>query len=215
MLDGQYFSHWNHQGYGPDHRASLDAGISDAVFENIHTYSLHFDDGRPVPILNWRQRILDGHLGLMASPGHRRNIMDPSHTHVGIGIAYAPEIGEMRLVQEFVNRYVELEPLPARLPVGSDVQISGRLLDGASNPLINVAYKAFPASMSVEQLAETGTYTSAAQFFSAPLTAVDGDHFSTRAVLDHDGLAGLYHVWIFVTVDGQETLAAASIIVVM
>ncbi|MCB0257451.1 MAG: hypothetical protein KDI55_27320, partial [Anaerolineae bacterium] len=140
--------------------------------------------------------------------------MDPARTHVGIGIAYAPDMGEMRLVQEFVNRYVELDPLPARLPVGSDVQVSGRLLNGASNPLVNLAYEPIPTPMTTEQLAETSSYQSAAQFFSAPRTTVDGNLFSTRAIFDNNGQVGLYHLWIFVTVDGQETLAAAPIIVV-
>jgi hypothetical protein len=214
MLTGPFFSHWNRAGYGPDHRAALDAGMTDALFENIHTFWRRTSDGQPAPIEDWPQRILDAHEGLMDSPGHRRNIMDPAHTHVGIGIAYRADIGELRLVQEFVNRYVELDPLPAELPVGAEVQISGRLLDGASDPLINLAYEPFPQPLSLEQLAETGSYQPAAQFFSAPRTTVDGDRFSTRAILDYSGQPGLYHVLVFVTVQGEQVLAASPIVVV-
>lgn len=32
---------------------------------------------QPALIEDWPQRILDAHEGLMDSPGHRRNIMDP------------------------------------------------------------------------------------------------------------------------------------------
>jgi len=213
MLAGPFFSHWNRAGYGPDHRAALTTGMTDAVFENIHS-SRRTDNGQPAPIEDWPQRVLDAHLGLMDSPGHRRNIMDPAHTHVGIGIAYRPEIGELRLVQEFINRYVELDPVPADLPVGAEVEISGRLINGASDPLINLAYEPFPQPMSLEQLAETGSYRPAAQFFSAPRTTVDGDRFRTRAILDYNGQPGLYHVWIFVTAQGERVLAASPIIVV-
>ncbi len=164
MLLGPYFSHWNQAGYGPDHRAALDAGMTDAVFENIHAF-WRTSNGQPAPIQDWPQRVLHAHLGLMDSPGHRRNILDPAHTHVGVGIAYRADIGEMRLVQEFVNRYVELDPLPAELPVGAEVEISGRLLDGATDTLINLAFEPFPQSLSLEQLAETSTYTPAAEFF--------------------------------------------------
>ncbi len=214
MLQGEFFSHWNRDGYGPDHRAALDAGMTDAVFENIHSFWRRTSDDQPAPIEDWLQRVLDAHLSLMDSPGHRRNIMDPAHTHVGIGIAYRPEIGELRLVQEFVNRYVELDPLPAELPVGADVEISGRLLDGASDPLVNLAYEPFPQPLSLEQLAETGSYQRAAQFFSAPRMTVEGSRFSTRAILDYDGQPGLFHIWVFVTVQGEQVLAASPIIVV-
>ena len=169
---------------------------------------------QPAPIQDWPQRILDAHEGLMDSPGHRRNIMDPAHTHVGVGVAYRAEIGEMRLVQEFVNRYVELDPLPDELPVGAEVEINGRLLNGASDPLINLAFEPFPQPLSLEQLAETGSYQSAAQFFSAPRTTIDDDRFRTRAILDFDGQPGLYHVWIFVTVPSERVQAVSPIIVV-
>ncbi len=214
MLAGPFFSHWNRDGYGPDHRAALTAGMSDAVFENIHSSWRRTSDGQPAPIMDWPQRVLDAHLGLMDSPGHRRNIMDPVHTHVGIGIAYRPEVGELRLVQLFVNRYVDLDPLPDELPAGAEVEISGRLLNGATDPLINLAFEPFPQPMSLEQLNATGSYQSAAQFFSAPRTTVDGDRFSARAILDFDRQPGLYHVWVFVTVAGQQVLAASPIIVV-
>jgi len=214
MLTAPFFSHWNRQGYGPDHRAALDAGMTDAVLENIHMARRRTSNDQPASIEDWPQRILDAHLGLMDSPGHRRNIMDPAHTHVGIGIAYRPEIGEMRLVQEFVNRYVELDPLPAELSVGAEVVISGRLINGATDPLINLAYEPLPQPMSVEQLNETGNYQSAAQFFSAPRTTVEGDRFRTRAILDFDGQPGLYHVWVFATVLGERVKAASPIIVV-
>ena len=37
--------------------------------------------------------------------GHRRTILDPYATHVGIGMAW--EGGEFRLAQEFVRRYID------------------------------------------------------------------------------------------------------------
>jgi len=213
MLTGPYFSHWNRAGYGPEHRAALDAGMTDAVFENIHAF-WRTSNGQPAPIQDWPQRILDAHLGLMDSPGHRRNIMDPAHTHVGVGIAYRPDIGQLRLVQLFLNRYVELDPLPAELPIGAEEEISGRLLDGASDPLVNLAYEPLPQPLTLEQLNETGSYQSTAQFFSAPRTTAEGDRFRARAILDFDGQPGLYHVWVFVTVQGERVQAVSPIIVV-
>ena len=210
MLAGPYFSHWNRQGYGPDHRAALQVGFTDAIFENIHSYWLRTSDDQPASIEDWPQRVLDAQAGLMDSPGHRANILDPAHTHVGVGIAYRAEIGELRLVQEFVNRYVQLDPLPAELP--DDFVVSGRLLAGASDPLINLAYELFPEPLSLEQLAQTSSYQSSAEFFSAPRTDVQGDRFTARVLLDPAPRAGLYHLHVFVTVDGERVLAAEVIV---
>jgi hypothetical protein len=214
MLAGQYFSHWNRDGYGPDHRAALLAGSTDAVFENIHAFGLRFDDGRPAPIEDWPQRVQEAQAGWMQSPDHRANILDPTHTHVGIGIAYRPDIGELRMVQEFVNRYVELATLPAEAAPGAEWPLKGRLLAGASSPIVNLAYEPFPQPLTAEALAQTGAYASAAQPFAAPAVQVDRDIFGARLLFDHADQPGLYHVRVFVTLDGRQVLAAAPMVVV-
>ena len=214
MLVGQFFSHWNRDGYGPDHRAALLAGSSDAVFENIHAFGMRFDDGRPAPIEEWPQRVREAQAGWMQSPGHRDNILDPAHTHVGVGIAYRPEIGELRLVQEFVNRYVALAPLPAEAAPGAEWPLEGRLGAGASDPIVNLAYEPFPQPLTPAQLAATSAYRSPAVTFAAPAVQVDGERFQARLRFDHEPRPGLYHVRVFVTVAGQPVLAASPIVVV-
>ncbi len=214
MLAGQFFSHWNRDGYGPDHRAALLAGSADAVFENIHALAVRFDDGRPAPIEDWPQRVREAQAGWMQSPGHRATILDPAHTHVGIGIAYRPDIGELRMVQEFVSRYVELAPLPPELPLAAQWPLEGRLLAGAADPLVNLAYEPFLQPLTAEALAQTSVYTSAAQPFAAPAVQINGDTFRTSLLFDHEEKPGLYHVRVFVTVAGRQVLAASPIVVV-
>lgn len=211
LADPPYFSHWNRLGYGPDHRAALLVGFTDAIFENIHFYWRRTGDDQPAPIEDWPQRVLDAQAGLMDSPGHRANILDPARTHVGVGIAYRAEIGELRLAQEFVNRYVQLDPLPAKLP--DDFTVSGRLLAGASDPLINLAYEPFPEPLSLEQLAQTGSYQSVAEFFSAPRTEIAGDRFTARVLLDPNRRAGLYHIRVFVVAADGDAIPAAEAII--
>src|ERR1044071_2175011 len=46
--------------------------------------------------------------------GHKKTILDPHATHVGIGVAW--EGGEFRLVHEFVRRYVSWKRPPPRPP---------------------------------------------------------------------------------------------------
>lgn len=68
--------------------------------------------------------------------------------------------------------------------------------------------------MSLDQLTATSNYQSAARFFSAPRTTVDGARFRSRVILDFDGQPGLYHVRVFVTVQGEQVMAASPIVVV-
>ena len=117
-------------------------------------------------------------------------------------------------MQEFVNRYVDLDPLSAELAIGDQATITGRLLANATNPLVNLAYEPFPQPMTVDQLNQTGSYQSAAEFFSAPRTRIDGQDFQAQAIFDANQKPGLYHVRIFVTVDGNEVLAASPIVIV-
>jgi uncharacterized protein YkwD len=210
MLVNGYFSHWNLAGYGPEHRYALAGGL-DTVAENIYEYWYRYGDGRPVPITDWNALIRKAEAGLMNSPGHRRNILDPFHTHVGVGIAYDAQKGELRLVQEFVNRWVRLEPLPQRLAVGATVTVTGVLLPGATDPVINLAYQAVPTPVSAKNV-PTGTYSSPAEFYQAIKPDSTGERFASQIRLGKDEQKGLYSVRVWVKVAGQRVLAAESIV---
>lgn len=151
-----YFSHWSLQGYGPEHRYAL-AGGRDAVSENVYLYWYGQQDGKAAPIDDWPRVIRDAEASLMDSPGHRLNILDRFHTHVGVGIAYDAQKGELRLAQEFINRWVEVDPLPPKLAVGASITVSGALLTGAAEPLLNLAYEPFPAPYTIQKV-PAGTF---------------------------------------------------------
>jgi hypothetical protein len=212
MAANGYMSHWNLSGEGPDIRYGL-AGGTEVVQENVYMYWYRYDDGRPAPIEDWKKVVQEAQTSLMNSPGHRANIMSPEHTHVGIGIAYNPETGDVRIAQEFINRYVSLEPIPEYAKLGDTVVVAGELLPGASNPLINLAYEPFPTPVTIDWLDETSTYTSAAVFFEAIEPTVNADgHFSARSILDAEGQPGIYHIRIWVDVAG-DSVPASDVIV--
>jgi uncharacterized protein YkwD len=202
MVAHDYFSHWNREGWGPDHRYTQ-AGGTHAVSENLYAYEYVYEDGRGAPIKDWGAVIENAQAGLMDSPGHRANILDPAHTHVGIGLAYDASTGQFRLAQEFTNQYVQLvQPLPLQAELGQHIVVQGRFTgQDLSDPLLSVAYEAFPAPLDFEALAQTGTYTSAAE--SIDTRMVDFT-FDETVTLDNDLGPGLYHVRLFVeTPDGQ------------
>jgi hypothetical protein len=210
-----YMSHWNLDGEGPDVRYGR-AGGTETVQENVYQFWRRYTDGTPVPVSDWEQVVIDAQVALMESPGHRANIMDPMHTHVGVGIAYNPQTGEVGLAQEFINRYVRMDPLPGTAQVGEQVMVAGELLGDAQNPLINLAYEPFPSPMTVEQLNATATYVSPAEFVSAVEPAVDGaGRFSAQLTLDAEGWPGIYHIRIWIERADTSVQAVNAVIDVM
>lgn len=195
MVTYGYFSHWNREGLGPDHRYSL-AGGYHAVFENLHAYTYTYGDGRGAPIEDWSAVIANAHSGLMESPGHRANILDPAHTHLGIGMAYASETGQFRLAQEFTNQYVFLtELIPDTLKLGDSFWVAGNLSDTDIDELVlSLSFEPYPVPMSVDQLNRTGLYTSPAiQIWGTQLQT----HFEEPVYLPNDLSPGVYHCRIF------------------
>lgn len=210
MLAHNYFSHWNLQGLGPEHRYAL-AGGRDAVAENLYTFWYRYEDGRAAPIEDWPRVIRDAQASLMQSPGHRRTILDPAHTHVGIGIAYDPQRGEMRLAQEFVSRLVDMEVLPMEAASGDTVQVRGTLGTDVRDPLINLAYQPLPTPFTAETV-PNGTYSSRAEIIEAIGPQVDGNQFSANVRLGEIDTPGIYSIRVWVK-QGEDMVPASELIV--
>lgn len=210
MLTKDYFSHWNLAGYGPEHRYALVGGV-DAVAENIYMYWYRYDNGQPAPIEDWRKVIREAEANLMDSPGHRRNILDPFHTHVGVGLAYDAQKGELRLTQEFINRRVQIDLQPGHLAIGDEITVSGVLLPGASNPTINLTYQPFPSTMTAQSVPQ-GSYSSAAEVYEALNPHVTGQQFASHFRIGQHSQKGLYTVRTWVEIAGESTLASEVVL---
>lgn len=208
MIRYGYFSHWNREGLGPDHRYTL-AGGRHAVMENLHTLATTYSDGRGAPIEDWSAVIHNAQQGLMNSPGHRANILDPAHTHVGIGMAYDAASGQFRLAQEFTNQYVNLATaLPIQITAASTVSLEGSVQTPRPEVtldqiLFELAYEPLPGTLTLEQLAATSSYGSAAQSRRVWRGA---NQFSERVPFGGDWDSGIYHLRIFADLDGEQAL---------
>lgn len=208
MANLGYFSHWDINGFGPDTRYGL-AGGNDASMENIYMFWWRFSDGRPALITDWDKVIRDAQKALMESAGHRANILMPEHTHVGIGVVYNANTGDVRIDQIFTNRYTQLSALPRVVRVGQELDVAGFLINGASSPLINVAWEPFPAPLTVAQLASKAHSFSPTNIVSQAIAPkVNGSQFTGKVKLDSAGRAGIYHIRIFATVGGRQVLVA-------
>ncbi len=202
MVAFNYFSHWNRAGLGPDHRYTL-AGGQHAVMENLYAFALTYSDGRGAPIDDWEAVIERAQTDLMNSRGHQSNILDPAHTHVGIGMAYDESSGRFRLAQEFTNQYVTLyTALPLEARAGEQIEVHGKVDSLAVTDIVlNLAYESFPASLSLEELAHTGAYTSAAE----SLESWSLDRIFDQSII-LPARAGIYHIRIFAQMGGSQTL---------
>lgn len=155
MLAGNYASHWDRNGWKPYMRYSA-AGIRDSTSENVHAmWTTHFRED------NLWDYLLEGHQGFMAerppNDGHRRSVLDPRHTHAGVGVAYNGS--GLRMVVVFGGRYAQLEPLPLRAKLNESLTVRGRLLRPSDKLLgISIFYEPLPKPMSRAELRTTYSY---------------------------------------------------------
>jgi hypothetical protein len=179
-------------------------GGQHAVMENLHAFSYTYDNGQGAPIESWPEVIQNAHTGLMNSPGHRANILDPAHTHVGIGMAYNPQTGQFRLAQEFTNQYTRLEqPLPRQAQPADTITVRGQFVgNNLSGFLLQLAYEPFPQPMSLEELAQTNTYSSAA----VDVETRRIDQSFAEIVPLPPGQPGFYHIRLFADINSQQAL---------
>src|SRR5438132_2035005 len=96
--------HFTLDGQAPYMRYSF-AGGNDGVSENAAAWSANYrlTDRALYEMMRRSQKAMMGEVA--PHDGHRRTILDPYATHVGIGLAW--EGGEFRLTEEFVRRYMD------------------------------------------------------------------------------------------------------------
>jgi uncharacterized protein YkwD len=106
MLNQNFYSHWDLNGYKPYMRYTL-AGGQGSVSENIAwMYSSDFIDPKEVlPDLQWEMMYNDADSGW----GHRDNILDSFHNKVSIGISYNDN--NVYFVQDFEDDYISWDNL--------------------------------------------------------------------------------------------------------
>lgn len=210
MAQYGYLSHRNLDGLGPDYRYSAAGGMH-YVMENVHA-TWHSPGGAPTSAAEWEQWVREAQASLMASDGHRANILAPEHTHVGIGIAYDPDTGHFTIAQKFVNQYVTVQPLLRTATLGQAINLTGWLNVGASNPVLNIAYEPQPDPLSLDAL-QPETYISPAETYDIPAVQVTEDRqFTANFTLDNEGQPGLYHIRLWVDTEFGQIQAMNLVI---
>jgi uncharacterized protein YkwD len=149
--------HFTTDGQPPYMRYSL-AGGNDGVSENAAAWSANYRFSDRA-LYEMARRSEDAMMAEVAPhDGHKKTILDPHATHVGIGLAW--ERGEFRLVHEFVRRYVDwTRPFPRRATLNDSIRGSGRALPGAQVEAVTVHHEARPEVMPAHVANAIETYS--------------------------------------------------------
>jgi uncharacterized protein YkwD len=149
--------HYTLDGQAPYMRYSF-AGGNDGVSENAAAWSAnyHFGDRTLYEMMRRSQQAMMNEVA--PHDGHRRTILDPYATHVGIGLAW--DGGEFRLAQEFLRRYIDWSrALPRTASATDRVLCSGRPVRGYDIQAITVHYEPMPQQMSAVIANAIGSYS--------------------------------------------------------
>lgn len=148
--------HWDLEGRAPYLRWTLAGGIDHHAQNFAAESRTGYGFTEPPAILLKRM-----HAEFMAErppdDGHRRTVLDPSWTHVGIG--YAVVGGELRMTEEYSRRVLEWAELPeGPVKAGGGAFVVLKLPSGWSVGAVEVAFEAPPAPMSRAEIAARSSY---------------------------------------------------------
>ena len=195
-LTGCHSSHWGSDGLKPYMRYSL-AGGYNANGENGSglDYCIKASDGYRAldPI---ESEVRSEVAGWMGSPGHRRNMLDPWHKKLNVGIAY--DRYNVMMFQHFEGDYVVYEKLPT---IESDrLIIKGRTINGATQRRIRdmsvqIYYDPPPHELTRGQLTRTYCYGTGRLVASLREPLTGGSYYPDNSYTDiHDPCPSPYDV---------------------
>jgi uncharacterized protein YkwD len=138
--------HFTTDGLAPYMRYSF-AGGNDGVSENAAAWSANYTFPQSTIPDMIRRSHDEMMLEVPPHDGHRRTILDPHATHVGIGLFW--EKGEFRFAHEFVRRYLDWSrPLAREAREGDRIRGEGRPLSGYAVNSMSVYFEPEPQGMS-------------------------------------------------------------------
>lgn len=149
--------HYTTDGLPPYMRYSF-AGGNDGISENAAAWSADYTFNERA-LYEMAGRSHDAMMAeLPPNDGHKKTILDPHATHVGIGLAW--ERGEFRLVHEFIRRYVEwVRPLPRSATLADTIVAAARPMRGVAIEAISVHHEPLPQPMAAHVASAIATYS--------------------------------------------------------
>ena len=156
MAGDEFASHWGRDGRKPYHRYSLAGGVH-ATQENVSAA----DNTWSMKVSDLKQDVAYLHVRLYQEKpphdGHRRAILAPQHTHVGFGLAV--DKLRLRLVELFVAKYLEVEPIKRKAKPGDKLTFAARMpKEGYYLNTVEVFYEPLPQTPELSWLRQPRSY---------------------------------------------------------
>jgi uncharacterized protein YkwD len=157
MVKHEYVSHWDREGLKPYHRYSFAGGVH-ATQENISAA----DNTWSIKTADLLQDTSYLHVRLYQekppNDGHRRAILAPQQTHVGLGIAI--DKLRLRVVELFVAKHLEVSSVARKVKANDSFTFTGRLtVPDTYLRVIEVFYEPLPEERTIEWLQQSKSYS--------------------------------------------------------
>ena len=170
LFENGFLGHWGLDGMKPYMRYTL-AGGQGSESENASGSNTPRVQGTRYVTTPADDSLRLAQEGLMASPGHRRNILNPFHETVNLGIAC--DDVNCAVVQQFASNYLQFEHAP-EIVLGQ-LEFSGKTVKGFRYKSAQVWFDALPTPLEAAQIRTTYCYDSGTPIAfireSAPLGA--------------------------------------------
>jgi hypothetical protein len=221
-----YLGHWGSDGSVPEQRHT-EAGGSDMVLENALCFTDEAKrtlDGKalidPAQVERAESMFFDE---VPPNDGHRKNILKPGHTRVGVGVAQpVPTPTELPVpcfAQEFTDGYGSYAALPKRAKVGTVVRVEGALAPGARPTGVGVARVVRPAPIAPSELNKRRSYPVPKPFqmywgpgFVTPVPVkIEGQKLSIDVPLADHAQPGLYEISVWAKLGKSEDHTMVSL----
>jgi uncharacterized protein YkwD len=152
--------------------------------------------------------------------GHRRNILTPWHTSLGVGVSQTKGLDIPCMAQEFVDNYGDYEPLPRKSKLGANLHVSGLVHSPAQIAGVGVARADKPRPAKAADLNKTYAYAIPKPFKTyftkgfktpIPVEVLDNRFWIHVPLRDNQNQPGLYEVSVWAKLPGTPDLLMISL----
>lgn len=217
-----FTAHLGSDGSSPEQRHT-DAGGVDMVMENAACFADAIErelDPDPRFTVEELERIETTFISeVPPMDGHKRNILTPWHTSLGVGLSKTKGLHIVCMAQEFTDHYGRFDPIPKKAKAGSKLRVTGSVGSPAEVAAVGIARVNKPKPMTAKELLKTYSYpvpkpyvTYFKKGFKTPIPLdVTGNAFSIEVPLSDKGLPGIYGVSVWAKVPQTPDLVMISL----
>jgi hypothetical protein len=212
MVQRGFTAHWGTDGSVPEERYTEAGGEHMAQLRQI--------DPNPRFTAEALEKIQGAFMAeVPPNDGHKRNILKPVHTHLGVAVAKPVGVEQPCMAQEFVDNYGDYDSLPRTARIGQTLKIAGEVhspaqFGGVGIGRIEPAKAMLPAELnttSVYRVPEPYILFFPAGFKTPKPVQVKGNEFEIEVPLDQARKPGRYEVSIWGKYPGDDALVMISL----